>query len=65
MRMLNELMILDYVIQRVGDIKAGDATPGELLTELNMAVRAIEGADGLMGTEMCRAMFGTTEVKAE
>lgn len=66
--MERELLILQYALKRVADIK--DGTPVDVvLAEMNMAAKTLEAfpsySESYIKTNIISAMFGTTEVKAD
>ena len=66
--MERELLILQYALKRVADIKDGESVD-VVLAEMNMAAKTLAAipsySEAYVKRNFINAMFGTTEVKAD
>ena len=64
--MERELIILNYALKRIGDIKEG-VPVDVVLAEMNMAAKTLAAipsySEAYVKSNIVAAMFGTTEVK--
>ena len=64
--MERELLILQYALKRVADIKDGESVD-VVLAEMNMAAKTLAAipsySEAYVKSNIINAMFGTTEVK--